>query len=593
MSVPAKSFAEIFNSGYWEGMQQYMDGGLQTDEGTTFRIHRVLLSQRSRYFHALFNYNLNQETVIISNIDSKILESILQNIYTGVIALDEKNLCDLLITSDYLLLDDLLKSCESFAIQNMTSINCLPLLIVASQFNRLVIIEDCYRYALVHFEDILETSGSKLEELPLEILEKLLESKSLNVISERSVWKAIVSWTEADISTRLPQAPILLTCLRHEEVEDDLEAEILAHTIVNSNPYIFGLMLNNQSNFSTLKCAILSQYRSFEPHNQNLPYSHGPRMPNRLYLIARRTLTPAKDSIGLFLSCDNELDFWRQIGETNFLVEEMLRIGQQIYMLRMGIVQCIFDIVDEAWLERNFPPRPSSNGYFNGTTITLGEQLYYIDQGVVTLEDSRNIIFRYELENNRWEHITMILDIAINGVVTLKDQIFLVGLSKLEPVPTMICQAYDPEKDSWILLPAPNIFREEFSILVFHEKVFVIPGQKDEEEQPKKVEVYDPLQNTWILLPDLPFLYFLPRAVVMGDKIIVYENNKEDSRYQKVDPPVYWDEGVQLWQIIDESSPWYHIERYSFLFLDDCLLVKDITTKSRCPGNKWERIFPA
>ncbi|GBN21258.1 hypothetical protein AVEN_140059-1 [Araneus ventricosus] len=90
MSGPAKSFAEIFNSGSWEGMQQFTDGTLLADDGTTFRIHKVVLSPRSGYLHALFSSNLNQETVAIPNIGRKILESILSYIYTGIIAVDEK-----------------------------------------------------------------------------------------------------------------------------------------------------------------------------------------------------------------------------------------------------------------------------------------------------------------------------------------------------------------------------------------------------------------------------------------------------------------------------------------------------------------------
>ncbi|GBN76128.1 hypothetical protein AVEN_37522-1 [Araneus ventricosus] len=154
MSGPAKSFAEIFNSGSWERMQQFTDGTLLEDDGTTFRIHKVVLSPRSGYLHALFSSNLNQETVAIPNIGRKILESILSYIYTGIIEVDEKNACDLMIAPDYLLVDDLLKICGSFAIQNLTCTNCLLYLTVAWQINRLAIKDDCYRYALVHFEDI-------------------------------------------------------------------------------------------------------------------------------------------------------------------------------------------------------------------------------------------------------------------------------------------------------------------------------------------------------------------------------------------------------------------------------------------------------
>ncbi|GBN17422.1 Kelch repeat and BTB domain-containing protein 3 [Araneus ventricosus] len=194
-------------------MEQLSAGTLQTDDGTIFRIHRVVFPPCSRYFRALFTLDLKQETVVIPNIDSKTLESILIYMYTGNLKLDEENACDMMIAPDYLLLDELLKSCEAFVIQNMTVTNCMPLITLASQINRLALFENSYRYALVHFEHILETSNCGLEELPFEILTKLLGSKSLNVVSERSVWRTAISWTEAESSTRLPQVPILLTVL--------------------------------------------------------------------------------------------------------------------------------------------------------------------------------------------------------------------------------------------------------------------------------------------------------------------------------------------------------------------------------------------
>ncbi|GBO26975.1 Kelch-like protein 17 [Araneus ventricosus] len=349
MSVPALSFAEIFNSGSWEGQQKFTDSTLQTNDATTFRIHRLVLTQRSEYFRALFNSNLNQETVVIPNIDSKILESILVYIYTGTIAMDEKNVCDVIFASDHLLLDDLLKRCRSFVIQNMTSTNCLSSLSIALQFERLDITKDCYRYVLIHFQDILKTSNCGLEDLPFEILIKLLESNSLNVVSERSVWGAIISWTEADSSIRLPHVPSLLTCLKlSEEVDENLAEEILSHTIVSRNPHFFGFMLSNQLSFHTLKNAILSHHESLDPLYQNLPHSYGPRTPNRLHIMARHTVSPAQYCSDLFLSYDDEFDFWRHIRKVDYVADKMVTVGHRICIYgRYNDTGDIFDIVEE------------------------------------------------------------------------------------------------------------------------------------------------------------------------------------------------------------------------------------------------------
>ncbi|GBM75325.1 hypothetical protein AVEN_6756-1 [Araneus ventricosus] len=90
-------------------------------------------------------------------------------------------------------------------------------------------------------------------------------------------------------------------------------------------------------------------------------------------------------------------------------------------------------------------------------------------------------------------------------------------------------------------------------------------------------------------LPDLPFKYRSAKAVVVDEKIIFCESQRYINRLKEVSPPVYWDERAQLWRIIDESSPWYKNDNYSFLALDDCRIVKDLTARNRRPGTEWQR----
>ncbi|GBN16383.1 hypothetical protein AVEN_231925-1 [Araneus ventricosus] len=384
-----------------------------------------------------------------------------------------------MFASDFLLMDDLLKSCGSFAIQNMTSKNCLSFLSIAWQIDRLAILEDCFRFALVHFEDILKPSNGGFEELPFEILKTLLESNSLNVISERSVWKAIVSWTEANSSERLPHVPILLTSLRFEEVDkeegrrrrpiskDELRAEIISHTIVSSNPHCSGLILLDPLHYYMTKNVTLSRQAKLEPHYQNLPGSYSLRVPSHLYITARRTLTPTKSGSELFLSYDNELDFWRQIGEAEFFIDTMVQIDQFIFLFSVQENKnLIFDIAEEEWMEISNPPGLCSNS----CVITSGGQLFCVG-GARNGHDSTNVIFNYNFEIDRWQHIRMLRPVIIYGSVTVGDLIFIVGVAEFDPV--LICIAYDPEFDQWIVLPPPNVHRRGFSVVAFQEQVFV------------------------------------------------------------------------------------------------------------------------
>ncbi|GBO27055.1 Kelch-like protein 17 [Araneus ventricosus] len=583
---PAK-FEDIFNRGFWEGQQQLCDGILKTHDGATFRIHRVILSLQCEYFCALYRSNSNQETVVIPYVDSKTLESILLFIYTGTIEVSENNLCDLAIASNFLLLDGLLKRCRKFAIKHMRRTNCLSFLSIAWKTDRLAIMEDCYRYAMVHFEDILKTSNGDLEKLPVEVLKTLLKNDSLNVVSERSTWKAIVLWTEADSSIRLNDIPELLTCLRLEKgTDEDLIKDIVSHPIVNRNPHVCGVIPSDEFSYYTVKCKILSQDANLEPQYQNLPCSYGPRMPKNLHIIARHKLTPAEDTSEIFLTYDGDLDFWRQIGETEFGIENMIQIERFIYMFKVEQMPGrIFDIVEEKWLPRSVLPVPAYRSWI----IKFKEQLYSFGVSVFDHEKMYSI-FSYEFQRNKWENTGKTPYNVIYGAVTVRDQIYVVGQAEVtfDEFTPLLYQAYDLEKNTWKSLPAPNIYRQGLSLVSFHEKVFAIGGNT-REEYLSNVEVYDPLKNTWMGLPDLPFVYISPKAVVVDNKLIVHESNEENKQYQDVSPLVYWDEVAQLWKNIEKSTPWYFIDHYAFLALDDGRVLKDMTAKR--PGKKWKRIL--
>ncbi|GFS84913.1 kelch repeat and BTB domain-containing protein 7 [Nephila pilipes] len=585
-SLSKKTFQEIFKSGLWQGQEKFSDGCLLTEDGVIFKIHRVVLSQRSEYFRALFSFNLSQETFIPS-IDSKTLENILLYIYTGSAHLSKKNVWDMMVASDYLLLDDLLKKCRSFAIQSMTTKNCLSSLIIALQIDRLAILNDCYRYVLVHFEEILLTSTESISDLPFETIKELLKSDSLNVSSEKTVWEVIVRWTEAKSSTRLPHVSELVTYVRLEvEVDEELATEILSHPLVSSNPFCEDLQLNKQFNYFLTNCTVLLSHANYtEKYNQAPPSLKGPRVPTYMYFIASHFISPTQYGNELYLTYDDKLDFWRRIGDIQYFIDIIVNIGQYLYLFNTwDNIILAFDIIEEIWIHMNitFSPR------YNYHVVTMGGYIYVIG-GYTETHEATSMILYYEPNSNLWRPIRMRHDMLIHGAVGLNDQIYFFG--QYDEDRAIVCQAYNPVSEFWTVVSPPKVFRRNFSAVTSCGVIYLIGGENGDLYL-KSVEAYYPDQDSWQTLPDLPFQYFLPKAVVVNGRIIVYENNHEDTRFYDVPPPIYWDSSAQLWCIIDESSPLRCIERYTFCVLDECRLVKDITAKNRRPDTQWERILP-
>ncbi|GBM49018.1 hypothetical protein AVEN_153538-1 [Araneus ventricosus] len=126
------------------------------------------------------------------------------------------------------------------------------------------------------------------------------------------------------------------------------------------------------------------------------------------------------------------------------------------------------------------------------------------------------------------------------GAVRVNNQILTVGGHNRNGA--MLCESVDPENTTWFSFPAPNIHREQFMLLTYHDQVLLIPTDQDQDNL-KRIEVFDPNQNTWISLPDLPFQYHYTGAAIVDDKILVYEDiEARRRRHLKVDPPVYWED---------------------------------------------------
>ncbi|GFT13912.1 kelch-like protein 3 [Trichonephila clavipes] len=587
-SISKNTFQDIFKSGLWQGHEKFSDGCLRTEDGTVFKIHRVVLSQRSEYFRALFSFDVSQETFIPS-IDSKTLENILLYIYMGVAYLNEKNVWDMMVASDYLLLDDLMKKCRSFAIQNMTTKNCISSLIIALQIERLAILNDCCRFVLVHFQDIMTTSAESIGDFPFETLKDLLNSDSLNVSSEKMVWEVIIKWIKAKTSIRLRYVPELIACIRlEEEIDEELAKQIICHPIVSSNPFCEDLKLSKQFNYFFTNCTVLLRHANLiEKNNQFPPCYKAPRLPKYMYFVARHFISPTKYGSELYLTFDNELDFWRRIGEIQYFIDIIIRIGQYMYLFNTwDNVILAFDVIEETWI----PMSSTFGNRYNYHVVSLGGYIYAVG-GFTETHETTSLITYYDPHSNLWRPMRARHDMIIHGAVNLRDQIYFFGQSMYDENPAMVSQVYDPGSEIWTLVSPPKIFRRGFTVVAFCGLIYLIGGENGDLYL-KCVEEYDPLQDTWRSLPDLPFQYFVPKAVVLDGKIIVYENNHEDTRFYDVPPSIYWDSSTQLWCIIDESSPLHSIERYTFCVLDDCRLVKDITAKNRRPGVEWERILP-
>ncbi len=102
--------------------------------GREFPAHKNILAARSQYFAALFKHPTKENStnqVKIENIEPEVFQEMLRFIYTERVQVDklETMAAGLFLAADKFLMDELKMKCENYLLNQMSSDNCVVLLL--------------------------------------------------------------------------------------------------------------------------------------------------------------------------------------------------------------------------------------------------------------------------------------------------------------------------------------------------------------------------------------------------------------------------------------------------------------------------------
>jgi speckle-type POZ protein len=102
--------------------------------GREFPAHKNILASRSKYFAAMFQHPMKEQStnqVKIEDIEPEVFQELLRFIYTGRVPLDKLQTmaASLFISADKYLLDQLKMKCENYLLHHMSAENCVILLL--------------------------------------------------------------------------------------------------------------------------------------------------------------------------------------------------------------------------------------------------------------------------------------------------------------------------------------------------------------------------------------------------------------------------------------------------------------------------------
>ncbi|PSN47135.1 Kelch-like protein 10 [Blattella germanica] len=188
------------------------DAVIRLEDGGFFSVHRAILSACSTYFRALFTTTLHSREktdVLLPGVSSEVMSLIVQYAYLRRLDVNQENVCQLLVTADYLCVIGVLEYCCEFLRSSLAPENCIGIMRFASS-NQLCasrdhfctkLESDAQRFVMRHFVQVSQQSDELLE-LPLEELRAMVGADELNVKSEEVVWDCVLRWINHDPDKR-------------------------------------------------------------------------------------------------------------------------------------------------------------------------------------------------------------------------------------------------------------------------------------------------------------------------------------------------------------------------------------------------------
>ena len=98
----------------WRETGDFSNGRIILDDGSTFKIHKILLATGSGYFETLFSWHKDQQDFHLKEVTKDAMEQILSWMYSHRLTLREDNLPDVLKTAHYLDCFEIVDQCKKF-----------------------------------------------------------------------------------------------------------------------------------------------------------------------------------------------------------------------------------------------------------------------------------------------------------------------------------------------------------------------------------------------------------------------------------------------------------------------------------------------
>jgi kelch-like protein 10 len=450
---------------------------------------------------ALFTTVLHSEEeteVFLPGVTSETMSSVLDYAYIRFVDINEKNVCQLLVSADYLSVLGLLELCCDFLRSEFAPENCIYIMRFARDYFCSSLERDARSFVMSNFVQVSQKSDELLE-LPPQELQAMIGADELNVKCEEVVWEAVLRWINHDTQNRRGNIVDLMKKVRLGLLDTRFFLEnVKNHPYVMENNECYAIItdmikLRYNSKVLTLKSMeiLLRNYaRARTPHE--IIFAIGGWM--------------GENATNYIETYDTRADRWVEVEEVDPAGPRAFHgtavIGFNIYVIggTDGIVSLnscrCFNAVAKTW--REVAPMLKHRCYLS--VAVLGELVYALG-GHDGLQ-RRNTAERYNYHTNQWSMIAPMNVRRCNASATaLNGKIYIIGGFNGEDHMNS-SEVYDPEVNQWTLIAEMQFGRSGLSCIAYHDCVYAIGGYNGVSFLCNG-ERYNPTANSWTQIRDM------------------------------------------------------------------------------------------